>query len=242
MTLLHQLRRSALRMGLDVQRASATAPARLVRLLRSRGVTHVLDVGANQGQYAERLRRYGYGGSICSFEPLPGPYAALARCAASDTTWFTHQVALGASDGRVQMNVAGNDGAASSSVLPMLRRHEIAMPEASYIGSVEVAMKRLDDIWDDVVPRGVSPFLKMDVQGYEGAVLDGASRVLDQVLGLQLEISLVPLYAGALSLRDVLDRSEELGMEFVHVEPGFVDLRTDELLQCDGVFLRPPSR
>jgi hypothetical protein len=62
------------------------------------------------------------------------------------------------------------------------------------------------------------------------------------VVGLQVEISLVPLFGGALSLRETLDRVEGLGMHLVHVEPGFADPRTGELLQMDGVFLRPVAR
>ena len=70
----------------------------------------------------------------------------------------------------------------------------------------------------------------------------GATKCLDRAIGLQLEISLVPLYEGALSLRDVLDRTEELGMHLVHVEPGFRDPGSRELLQMDGVFLRTNRR
>lgn len=241
MTILHQLRRGALRVGLDVQRASTTAAARLVQLLQSRGVDLVLDVGANYGQYGKQLRYFGYCGDICSFEPLPRACTSLARHAARDPRWSVHQLALGAEDGTVSLNVAGNKGAASSSILPMLHRHEEAAPDARYVGAIVVPVRRLDTMWRELVPPGTNPFIKVDVQGFEAAVLNGAGRALDCVLGVQLEISLVPLYDGALSLREVLDRTERLGMDLVHVEPGFVDPRTGELLQMDGVFLRSTS-
>ncbi len=89
------------------------------------------------------------------------------------------------------------------------------------------------------MPESSAPFLKLDVQGLEGAVLDGAANRLYALAGLQIEISLVPLYDGALTLREMLDRTEALGMTLVYVEPGFTDPGTDEMLQMEGVFLRP---
>ena len=75
------------------------------------------------------------------------------------------------------LNVAGNEGAASSSVLPMLRRHEEASPDARYVGAVDVPIRRLDAIWDEVVAPGRTSFIKVDVQGFEGSVLDGSDQV-----------------------------------------------------------------
>ena len=101
MTILHQLRRAALRVGLDVQRADSTAPACLGQLLRRRGVNCVLDVGADHGEYGRRLRRFGYEGELCSFEPLPAVYRSLARHTARDPRWSVRNIALGAKDGMI---------------------------------------------------------------------------------------------------------------------------------------------
>lgn len=239
MTLLSQARRAILRLGFDVQRARDTPPARLAELLDRRGVDHVLDVGANQGQYARQLRFFGYKGVLHSFEPLPRPYEVLARRAIGDANWSVHNLALGDVDGPLELNVAGNSGAASSSVLPMLPRHEQAAPEARYVDRIEVPVRRLDGIWDELVPPSATTFIKLDVQGFEGAVLDGAGGRLQSASGIQLELSLVALYEGAISVREALDRANALGMNLVHIEPGFTDPQTLELLQIDGVFMRP---
>jgi FkbM family methyltransferase len=238
-TVLHSLRQIVRRLGLDVQRLDATNEARVVRILRARGIDCVLDVGANRGQYGRQLRAFGYAGGIRSFEPLEEPYTSLAAVAATDPNWSTWRLALGPKDGTASINVAGNEAAASSSVLSMLPRHEAAAPGASYIRSVEVPMKRLDAIWNEVVPADAVPFLKIDVQGFEGAVLDGARESIRNAIGLQLEISLVPLYDRAISMREILDRTEDLGMQLIYVQPGFADYVTGELLQIDGIFFRP---
>ena len=54
-----------------------------VNELRSLGVDVVLDVGANSGQYASRLREAGFDGRIASFEPLSGPFSRLQRSASN---------------------------------------------------------------------------------------------------------------------------------------------------------------
>ena len=235
MTLLHGLRRAARRLGLDVQRAR---PARPAALLGARGVDLVLDVGANQGQYGAELRESGFDRRICSFEPLPAAYDALSKRAVRDPGWATHNYALGAEDGTATLNVAANEGA-SSSLLEMLPRHREVAPDADFVGAVEVPIRRLDSIWDDVAGGADAVFLKADVQGSEGAVLDGARDRLDEVIGLQLEISLAPLYRGAPSLRAVIDRVEALGMTLVAVDPMFEDPSSREVFQIDAIFMRP---
>ena len=58
MSVRHAARRAVQRVGLDVQPFPRSAPLfQVVRLMNRRGVTCVIDVGANIGQYASELRR-----------------------------------------------------------------------------------------------------------------------------------------------------------------------------------------
>ena len=67
--------------GIDFQRVSQyTAPMiRLAMLLERLETTVVIDIGANEGQYAADLRIAGYHGQIVSVEPLSAAHAALIR-------------------------------------------------------------------------------------------------------------------------------------------------------------------
>ncbi|MFW5833584.1 MAG: FkbM family methyltransferase, partial [Pseudomonadota bacterium] len=59
----------------------------LVLLMTGAGIDRVIDVGANRGQYARRLRAAGWAGPILSFEPHPRVHEALLRAAAGDPAW-----------------------------------------------------------------------------------------------------------------------------------------------------------
>ena len=211
-----------------------------MRLLAHYGVDCVVDVGANSGGFATAVRRLGYCGRIISFEPLQRPYESLRRKAAKDGNWDVLQLAIGDTQGVVTMNVAGNAGL-SSSILPMLETHTNAQPKSRFIGTETASQERLDDLLPDL---GVDPngrtFLKVDVQGYERAVLDGASGLLSNraIIGLQLELSLVPLYGGAMTYREGLDRAEGLGMMLMGLDPVFADAESGQLLQLDAVFFQ----
>src|ERR1700721_3725481 len=55
----------------------------------------IFDVGANEGQYASKLRRkLNYEGIIISFEPVPDVAKALKARAARDPKWIVAELAL----------------------------------------------------------------------------------------------------------------------------------------------------
>src|SRR5882724_10524533 len=73
----------------------APGPDPKAALLRAFGISCVLDVGANSGQFGRKLRLAGYSGRIVSFEPVSGPYRQLTEVAKRDDEWCTAQMALG---------------------------------------------------------------------------------------------------------------------------------------------------
>ncbi|GAB2866600.1 [alpha-L-fucopyranosyl-(1-_3)-alpha-L-rhamnopyran osyl-(1-_3)-2-O-methyl-alpha-L-rhamnopyranosyl] dimycocerosyl phenol-phthiocerol 2'''-O-methyltransferase [Streptomyces deserti] len=243
MTLFHRARVAAQRIGLDVNRfPQCSLDYRIVQLILHNRIDVVIDVGANRGQYGTMLRRFGYRGSIASFEPLHDPLRTLRCRAAADPLWKVFPYALGDSNRTVTINVAGN-GCASSSVLPMLSRHAEACPESRYVDVQETEQHRLDAVWPQVAGPEERVFLKLDVQGYEGAVLEGAAEHVGHCAGLQMEVSCVPLYEGGLLLEDALQMAQRrYGMTLAALVPGFSDSRTGQMLQCDAVFLRHPPR
>jgi len=210
----------------------------LAKQLQSRRVNVVFDVGANSGQFTTGLRKAAYQGNIISFEPLSGPFSLLESKASNDPLWDCRQCALGDFDGTISINVAGNAGA-SSSALPMLKSHQDAFPPANYVGTEDVQIRRLDSIAPEFLRPTDLCFLKIDVQGFEKQVLAGGQSTLnDGCVGMQLELSIVPLYEGGLLIRDAFDIAYSMGFTLTGLLPGFTDMRNGQMLQADGIFFR----
>jgi FkbM family methyltransferase len=209
----------------------------LTRMLAENEVSLVLDVGANEGQYAKSLREGGFRGRIISFEPLPDAHAKLSAFAAGDPLWtVVAATALGDRKGPVAINISENR--VSSSVLPILDRCLDAAPKAVYISSETVAMTTLDDVAAAFVTGKERVFLKMDVQGFEREVLEGAKGLLPLILGIQMEASLVPLYEGERCFQQHLEYLSNSGFDLWSLIPGLINESTGRMLQVDGIFFR----
>lgn len=224
--------------GLEVRQTSVYSSKKLRRrlLFSLFEIDLVLDVGANCGQFAQQCRANSYRGEIISFEPASSAHASLLLAAAADPLWtIADRVALGASNGEAEINIAANSF--SSSILPMLDTHLAASPDSNYLHKEKVPLRRLDDILPSIDPtRRI--FLKLDVQGYESHVLAGAQQILDRTLVLQLEMSLLPLYVGEVLMPQMYTRMCAKGFDLWDIEPNFRDPATGRLLEFDGIFTR----
>lgn len=212
---------------------------RLARLLSRLGVDLLVDVGANVGEYVRLARRWGYRAPAISFEPLDGPFTRLEQAARADPAWDAYRLGLGAAASSVTVNVANNRGR-SSSVLPMLRRHLDNAPGSRYVGAEIVELVRLDEFIGDRIRAARAPFLKVDVQGFELAVLEGAGDRLADFVGLQIELSFVELYDGGTLVDGMIAWLRERGFEPFALEPVFAGAN-GQVLQADGLFLRSPG-
>lgn len=224
--------------GYNISRYGPALDADQVRQtwLVKQGVTAVIDVGANNGQYGRELRKFGYRGRIISYEPLSEAFAALQTSVAADRQWSAHQLALGPQAGSANINVAANSW--SSSLLAMLPKHLESAPESAYVRTEQVRVATLDD---ECIARGINPtqaFLKIDAQGYTVPILDGAQQMLQSLRGLQVEMSLVSLYDGEVLIEDIIVRLRNAGLVPVLIKPEFTDRVSGQQLQVDGIFLR----
>jgi len=206
------------------------------KLLNYYGIELVIDIGANAGQYAGSLWKNGYKERIISFEPLSSVYKVLLNRASGNHLWDTYNMALGDIDGEVEINVSENT--LSSSVLDMLPEHVQSAPESRYVGKEIVKIRRLDTVFGEIVKDESNVFLKIDVQGFEKKVLEGASEVLRKIIGIQMELSLVPLYQAETTLIPMLELMRDMNYELVGIEPGFTHPESGRLLQADCIFIR----
>ena len=205
-------------------------------LIAERAIDAVVDVGANEGLFAKRLRDEGFTGRIVSFEPLSSAFVLLALASASDPKWECLRLALGATTGEATLNVAGN--LASSSFLPMDRELTEAEPRLAYVGKEECSLSTLDILAPDLFQPEERLYLKLDVQGFELEVLRGAEATLEHVVVLDVELSQTQLYEGAPLMDEVVAYLAERDYVLLGTEPAYVHPRTGETVQLDGLFVR----
>lgn len=220
------------RRGFELRRHSAT---RRQAVLAAHGVDLVLDVGAAGGGYGSQLRGFGYTGRIVSFEPLTAAFRALYAQIADDPLWTAHNIALGSEPGTATINVASNSD--SSSLLPMLDAHRAAAPSVTYVAEETITVARLDDVCADLLDTAANTFLKLDTQGFEREVLQGGSKTVARCVGLQLELSFIPLYGGGMLADEAISWAYDQGFQLVGMEQGYAS-PTGQILQMDGVFMR----
>ncbi len=225
--------------GFDI---SMSAPGhgpldRRQKILRHHGIEVILDVGANTGQFAREMRQdLRFPGKVISFEPLAAQFQVLAANAAGDASWDAVNYGLGDSDQEMTINVSGSS--ASSSLLPMLPGHTASAPGSEYVGTERVLIRRLDSVLGSLGTSSTKIFLKVDVQGFERQVIEGARQSLARIPLVQLELSLIPLYSGQLLLPEMVLLMREAGYDLIGMDPVFTDAATGHLLQVDGTFAR----
>ena len=221
--------------GREIRRIELKEMDQLNRFLTQHRIATVLDVGANIGQFAMKLRQAGFKGQIISFEPQSQAFARLVRAAAADPLWdVAPRCAVGAARGQLEMNLS--DNSVSSSALPILEEHTGNAPDSRYIGKEKVPVITLDAC--QLFARDGNIFLKVDTQGYEQQVLDGATELLKSLRGVQLEMSLAPLYEGQADFVGLIDQMQKSGFDIWALNPGFANRETGRLLQADGTFFR----
>jgi FkbM family methyltransferase len=207
---------AAIRTGVRLPRAKLLSHfdqwSKLADLLRQLDVNVFLDVGANRGSYSQHLRMAGYTGWLFSFEPIPEDQELIRALAANDPRWTVCGYALGASNGSKTFKVNVNEQGLTvfSSFLLVKKRMQASR-------DITTEIYRLDDLLPSLIKDVPSPrvFLKMDTQGYDGQVFDGAERCLSQIVGLQSEISVIPLYEGMPHYTQSLLRYEQAGFELM---------------------------
>jgi len=209
----------------------------LLLALQHHKIDLIIDVGANAGQYAQELFRAGFAGEIHSIEPQPDAHGRLRLAARGHPRWVVlDAVAAGDKEGSIEMTVAGNS--LSSSMLPMLDRHVTAAPGSAPVGCVSVHQTTLDALYADKLEQARPTLIKIDTQGYEPQVLQGATRCLRAAHLVQLELSLQPLYLGQQLWSELIETMTGHGFELWGMHPEFCDPRTGQLLQINGMFVR----
>lgn len=222
------------KLGVDVKMTDEEV---LMKQLSHNKIDLIFDIGANTGQFSNMIFRLGYTGKIVSFEPLSSAHEALLKRSSGNSRWtIAERCAIGDENGEIEINISKNS--ISSSVLKIMDEHVNAAPESEYIGSEKTKVFKLDTVGDKYAGDAKNIFVKIDTQGFEEKILNGAPEFINKAKGLLVETSLVPLYAGQALFPQIFERVTKSGFSLFGVQPAFINKETGRMLQVDAIFFR----
>jgi FkbM family methyltransferase len=224
------------KLGYQIAKYPGPDQRRRLLIVNQYQINLLFDVGANYGAYSLGMRKLGYKNRIVSFEPLNSAFNQLKNESASDPLWTIQNYALGNEAGKTKIHVS--DNSFSSSILDILPEHLSSAPESRYVSEQDIEIKTLDSIYSEFVKEGDKMMLKIDTQGYEWNVLEGASKLLPKISMVQVEMSVFPLYQNEMLFSDLLRYLEDRNFKLCSLENGFSDPVSGKLLQVDGIFVR----
>jgi len=206
------------------------------RMMECENISVIIDVGANEGQFASGYRSDSKIRKIISFEPLADAFKVLEQRSSKFRNWDAHKVAVGNQSGETYINVSMNS--VSSSLRQLTDVHLGAAPNSECVKSELVSLKTLDSAlleYFDVLESS-SVMLKIDTQGYEREVLEGAKKTLYKTKIVIIEISFEVLYEGQALFEEIHSEMRSAGYKVYNIIPGFTDSHTGRLLQADFVY------
>jgi FkbM family methyltransferase len=130
-----------------------------------------IDIGANVGSVAGQMcRAVGPEGLVWAFEPIPRNVTRLHGLAQDNdlTQLEVFDCALSARNGSASIRLGGEGASGHASFT------------ASWIrgGELEVVTERLDDLVERADQARALRLVKLDVEGFEGEVLEGAEQTI----------------------------------------------------------------
>ena len=149
----------------------------------------VFDVGSHHGFYTLAMARRA--GRVIAIEPNPYNVAMLEKNIVLNhiENVIVRPTAVGDSSRKIQLLCESDWGGVQSS-------------DTGAFPTVDVDMLRLDDLAEDY---GFPQFLKIDVEGFEAGVLQGASRILQRRPKIAIEVHVEWLARYGSSVAEVIE-------------------------------------
>jgi len=205
-------------------------------VLQRQRVSHVIDVGANTGQFGKFMRSI-YSGRMSSFEPVSSAFDKLRQATRDDPSWEGYQIALGPKAGVANIRVAPRSNFSS-----FLGTNDYCVTRFGErtMGTREesVTVRRLDEVLQEISADHTDEriYLKMDTQGFDIEVFSGLGDKLPRVVALQSEISLIPIYEHMPHWTESLEAFEHAGFGVAGMFP--VNRDQGRVVEYDCVLTR----
>jgi FkbM family methyltransferase len=194
----------------------------------------IIDIGANDGQWINEVRRGGYKGEALCIEPLKENYIKLESRNFTSTSFLN--CAVGNLNGYIYINKSSNNGL-SSSILELDSYHKSAAPNIKFIKKEKVKILKLSKILE--ASRHKQMFVKIDTQGYEFEVLKSINkRTFNAIYSFEIETNLVTTYKNITLIEDIIKFLRNKGFKPMRIESSFGMPNFGQQLQADILFVK----
>jgi len=201
-------------MILDAPLANLFQGTRLASILNRNPIV-CIDVGS-RGGFEQDLLPIAFAVDGIAFEPDPIAFEALRyQCVMPWRSMRHLNIALACGNGERMLNVPIHPGSAS------LLEHDVSIGQRfnkteffEARSQTKVSTQALDDVLAGV--GSFSPaYIKLDIEGLEIEVLQGAPHALNQIVALKVEVSFLPFRRGQPLAADVDLYVRQRGFELV---------------------------
>jgi len=195
----------------------------------------IIDVGANEGQFSDKMRVLFDDARIYAFEPLPTVYGKLKNNFLGDKKF--EPINLGLGERQEQLEFEENEYSPSSSFLSLADSHIHAFEKAVKTQKVIVSVDRMDDFFNSRQLE-FPLMIKIDVQGFEDKVIAGGVDTIEKASMIICELSFVELYKGQLLFGEIFKKLASLGFHYAGSIEQLRSPETNQILQADGIFIK----
>ena len=203
--------------------------------LQSRGITTVLDIGANTGQFANRINEILPDVNIISFEPIKKCYDELLLNT-KNIKVKAFNCALGEVEEEQTINISAH--LPSSSILKMADLHTEVFAGTNFVETEVISIKRLDDVFSELAISG-KMMVKIDVQGFEDRVIKGGLNTLKKADLILIETSFEELYEDQLLFDGIYQLLTNLGFVFKGNLTQAINKKDGKILYAESIFINP---
>ncbi len=194
----------------------------------------VVDVGANVGIWSKAILELIDPPQLIAIEPSPDVFQELAALVGNNSKVKLVQCAIGAEQGKADFHTMG--ASEWNSLLPVREDIKHYYPVVEDRGTLTVDVMRLDELLQDV---GEITLLKIDIQGGESALMDGASETMKRTRAVLLEVNFVSHYQGDTLFADLNRRmTKEFGFELYRIANPYHN-SDGKILWANAVYINP---
>ncbi len=197
-------------------------------------ISTIIDIGANEGQFASEILKIFPAAEIYCFEPLPGVFEKLKLNFIGHGNMHFHNIGLGEKEEEIE--IFENEYSPSSSLMEMLDLHKKNFNFAVKSEPKIISLQRLDNFYSEI--KKGSLLIKIDVQGYEMHVIRGGEEMIKQADLIIIETTFQRLYKGQPLFNDLYQYFTANGFYFAGNVQQLLSPVDKQILQADSVFIR----